>query len=399
MCLSFNVQAQGTKKEKLSSRERLINECYMMADSCLNCDNYSDAIMYASKGVGEIKNIWKFKELYYDLNMVEVESYMHLNDFDRALDILLNLKKILDGSWYLENLYSYEFSCYENLKDWEQAILTSQKCLSIIENRDGAAELILDIKLGLARAYARNHQYDISNKYYAEALEYAKQNCSEQTYVYCCVEIYDEFNNLWYSNLVLDAISELIIFCEKNNYINEDYCELLLDKAITAEKLGNPQLAYDTCHQALEIYTSLTDKSYDEDYSLEYYILSHIASSASRLHKYNEAYTYCDKAEKILLEHSENLYSKTKDQLLFLRATILDVEGLNDLEVIEIYKHLLESQTANDSPGWKGYLYVNLGSILEFHNINEALEAYDAALPLILENFGAGVIYANILRQ
>ena len=399
MCLSFNVQAQGTKKEKLSSRERLINECYMMADSCLNCDNYSDAIMYASKGVGEIKNIWKFKELYYDLKMVEVKSYMHMNDYSTALSVLLNLEKKSSGPWHLANLYYCEFSCYESLKDWEQAILTSQKCLNIIEKWDEVAELILEVKLGLARSYARNHQYDISNKSYAEALEYAKQNCNEQTYVYCCSEICDELSHVGYSDLVIGAISELIRFYEKNNYIDEVYCELLRLKGKNAREVGDVQLYYDSCQQALEIYKSLADIQYDEEYSLEFEILSDNALAAAKLNKFDEAYAYCDKAEKTLLGLSDSLFLSYKDDLLLLRADIISTEGIRTMEAIEIYKDLLKSEKANRSSVFKGNVYSNLGETLEFYNMDEALAAYNAALPLIQEHYGAGVYYAKTLRN
>ena len=71
VCLSLDTQAQGAKKVKVSARERLINEYYMMADSCYKNNNYHDAILYANKGVSEIKNIKKlFIRLWRKQNII-----------------------------------------------------------------------------------------------------------------------------------------------------------------------------------------------------------------------------------------------------------------------------------------------------------------------------------------
>lgn len=83
VCLSLN--AQGVKKEKFSSRERLINEYYMMADSCYKCGNFVDAIKYAQQGTMSIKNKKKSRTTYVNLRVLEAISYNYLGNFNMAL--------------------------------------------------------------------------------------------------------------------------------------------------------------------------------------------------------------------------------------------------------------------------------------------------------------------------
>ena len=206
ICLSINAQAQKEKKVKFSALERRINEYYMLADSCLNSDNYSDAIMYAGKGVTEINNVKKFGEIYFQLKEIEVMSYMAQNDYNQALSILSELKQLSLGPWCFAKIYFTESICYQEIEDWAQVISSSQKCLSIIEEWDDAKKEILSCKLTIAEAYARSGQYDISDEYYTDILKFVKQDFDKEVYIECCAEIYYVFFNKWFSTTTLDAI-------------------------------------------------------------------------------------------------------------------------------------------------------------------------------------------------
>ena len=244
VCLSLDTQAQGAKKVKVSARERLINEYYMMADSCYKNNKYHDAILYANKGVSEIKNIKKFKELYYDLKMVDVLCYMNLNEFSMALTILDELEKISLTSWHQAKIYLNEFYCYREVEDWHQVISSAEKCLHIVSEWDDVTDIILNLKQGIAKSYARLGLYDISNEYYSSTLELAKELGSEKDYISCCHDIYFEFYDKWYSTLVVDVISELMKFYEDNFSIDYDYCILMYQKAANYTQLGKFELAY-----------------------------------------------------------------------------------------------------------------------------------------------------------
>lgn len=407
VCLSLNVHAQE-KKGKLSAQERLVKEYYMMADSCLNYDNYDDAIMYANKGIGEIKNIRKFKERYCELKEIEALSYMGQGEFKSTLSILSQLEQLQLDPWYLAKIYFTESICFYEIEDWSQVISSSQKCLSIIEEWEDARELILDTKLRIARAYAQCNQYDISNDYYTDILEFIKQWFDKEDYIECCAEIYSVFFNRWFSTTILEAISELVTFSEQNNLIDEEYCTLLLEQGMNAQQLGMFQLAYDIYNKALTAYNSLAEKHFYDNYSHEYNIYSNLASVASRLQRYNEAYDYLDKSEKSLITHSETLYDWYKCQLSFERATIMIDEGLYIDKAIEILEALLESERANNNQGWKGSLYYNLGVARETNHIGEsletynpdmALEAYLTSLPFLSNDMGQGVVYAKALNR
>lgn len=404
VCLYLNVQAQEVKKMKLGAREQLINEYYMMADSCLKNDNYSDALMYANKGVEEIKNINKYKERYFELRQIEALSYMGQGDYNSALSILSQLERLPLSSGYIAEIYFNELICYNEIEDWAQVISSSQKCLSIIEEWDDAKKEILSCKLTIAEAYARSGQYDISDEYYTDILKFVKQDFDKEVYIECCAEIYYVFFNKWFSTTIFDAISELVTFNEQNNLIDEEYCTLLLEQGMNAQQLGNFQLAYDIYNKALIAYNSLAKKHFYDNYSHEYNIYSNLASVASRLQRYNEAYDYLDKSEKALIAHSETLYKWYKCQLCFERAIIMIDEGLHLEEAIGILEDLLESEQANNDQGWKGTLYYNLGLALELnykddYNADKALEVYLASLPYLSTGMGEGVIYAKALNR
>jgi len=394
VCLSLNVQAQEAKKKKLSAREQLINEYYMMADSCLKCDNYSDAITYATRGVGEIKNIKKSKDLYYDLKMIEAMSYMSLRDFTTALSVLCTLENLSLGPWHIAKLYYNKSACYEELKDWSQSLLNYEKCLNIIENWDDAAELILRVKLGVARIYALSGQYNISNDFYEDIVEYVKQNFDKETYLECCDEICNSFYSIWYSPLYLEAISEIQSFYEENNIIDEGYCSILLEKGMIAHHLSQFQLAYDTFRKMIEISCDLEIRNYN----VEYISYLRLASSTSRLKKYTEALTYLDKAEEYIVKGYVNDVS-LKEDLFFTRAVIMIDEGKKTKEAAGILNTLLDSNFTNQDSTTRPIIYYNLGHALEVHDSDAALEAYQRALPLLAEHFSDGVILAKALNR
>lgn len=400
VCLSLDTQAQGAKKVKVSARERLINEYYMMADSCYKNNNYHDAILCANKGVSEIKNIKKFKELYYDLKMVDVLCYMNLNEFSMALTILDELEKISLTSWHQAKIYLNEFYCYREIEDWHQVISSAEKCLHIVSEWDDVTDIILNLKQGIAKSYARLGLYDISNEYYSSTLELAKELGSEKDYISCCHDIYFEFYDKWYSTLVVDVISELMKFHEDNFSIDYDYCILMYQKAANYTQLGKFELAYKSYLEVLELYQSLNDKQYDSNYCFEAEIFSSISFIASRLGQFDEAYQFLDKAEISYAEHSERLFNIKIRQLQFNRALIMINDG-REAQAVAILKQLIiDERATSNNESWLAVVYYNLGLALSNQNLeDEALEAFSSALPLLSKYLGNGVIYAKVLNQ
>lgn len=398
VCLSLDTQAQVAKKVKVSARERLINEYYMMADSCLNNDNYSDAIVYAQKGIREISKPNKHKTIYFELRETEVLAYGYLAEYDLALSILQDMKRMDLDSWSIAKIYWYESFYYEKVGNWSQTISSCEKCLKLIGNIDDTSDLIIDSRLRLARSYTRIGKYEIADQHYSSILRFVKQNSDNETILMCCAEIYEELRSTWNSMLVIEAISELVTYCEEHNYIDEDYCFLLLDKGINFQELGNFLKAYDNYNNALEVYNSLDQKNYYEDFSPEHLILSRLASVASRLQKYDEAYRYFDNAILALKNHSDYLFQSYKDQIEFERAIMMTDEGVNNKYAVEIFKILLECETAKD-PLWKAAVYYNLGNALDSYDDDAAYEAYNNALTLFIENQGEGIYYAKTLNR
>ena len=398
ICLSLNAQSQETKK--LSARERIINEYYELADSCYNVNNYVDAIMYVNKGVSEIKHIKKFKEIYFQLKEIEVMSYMAQNDYDPALSILSELKQLSLGPWYFAKIYFTESICYQEIEEWLQVISSSEECLNIIEEWDDAKDIILKLKQGIAKSYARLGLYDISNKYYSNVLELAKEMSSEEEYIRCCYEIYFEFYNTWYSTLVIDAISEIMKFYKDEFSIDYDYCVLMYQKAANYTQLGNFELAYKSYLEVLDLYQSLNDKQYDPDYCFEAEIFSSISFTCSRLGHFDESYQYIDKAETSYAEHSEDLYNIKIRKLQFDRALIM-INDSRESQAAAILKQLIiNEKESNNNEEWLGIVYYNLGLALNNQNLeDEAFEAFSSALPLLSKCLGNGVIYAKALNQ
>ena len=400
VCLSLNVQAQEAKKKKPSAQEQFINEYYMMADSCLNNDNYSAAIMYASEGVAKIKNVKKNQDIYYDLKMIEVVSYMSLNEFNTALSILLDLEKLSLSSWHIAKINWNKFYCYSEIEEWEKAISSAEECLSIIEGTDNSSDIVLDLKEGVAHSYACLGLYDISNEYYYYALKLAKESCSEDDYMSCCYKIYFEFYDIWYSAFIVDVISELMKYHVENFSIDEEYCLLHKQKADNHRQLGNFELAYECYLEVLKIYESLNDKDYDPNYCFEASVLSQIAFTSSRLGKFEEAYQCLDKAEKAYVEHSDSLYNVQKGQLLFEKALIMINEGTKDSQASDILQQLLtDAKETGADESWIAVVYYNLGLALRGQNMDDALDAFTTALPLLSKYFGNGVMYAKALNQ
>ena len=395
ICLSFSTQAQGTKKEKL------INEYYMMADSCYHDNNYLDAIMYANRGASAINNVKKFREIYFQLKEIEVMSYMAQNDHNTALSILSELKQLSLGPWYFAKIYFTESICYQEIEEWSQVVSSSEKCLNIIEEWDDAKDIILNLKQGIAKSYARLGLYDISNEYYSSTLELAKELVSEEDYISYCYEIYFEFYNTWYSTLVIDVISELIKFHESNFSIDFDYCALMYQKAANYTQLGKFELAYKSYLEVLELYQSLNDKQYDPNYCFEAEIFSSISFAASRLGLFDESYQYLDKAEISYAEHSEHLYNIRIRQLKFCRALVMINEGRREAQAAAILKQLIiDEKATSNNESWLAVVYYNLGIALNSQNLeDEALEAFTSALPLLSKYSGNGVIYAKALNQ
>ena len=395
ICLSFSTQAQGTKKEKL------INEYYMMADSCYHDNNYLDAIMYANRGASAINNVKKFREIYFQLKEIEVMSYMAQNDHNTALSILSELKQLSLGPWYFAKIYFTESICYQEIEEWSQVVSSSEKCLNIIEEWDDAKDIILNLKQGIAKSYARLGLYDISNEYYSSTLELAKELVSEEDYISYCYEIYFEFYNTWYSTLVIDVISELIKFHESNFSIDFDYCALMYQKAANYTQLGKFELAYKSYLEVLELYQSLNDKQYDPNYCFEAEIFSSISFAASRLGLFDESYQYLDKAEISYAEHSEHLYNIRIRQLKFSRALVMINEGRREAQAAAILKQLIiDEKATSNNESWLAVVYYNLGIALNSQNLeDEALEAFTSALPLLSKYSGNGVIYAKALNQ
>ena len=394
ICLSFSTQAQETKKEKL------INEYYMMADSCYHDNNYLDAIMYANRGVSEINNVKKFREIYFQLKEIEVMSYMAQNDYNTALSILSELKQLSLGPWYFAKIYFTESICYQEIEEWSQVVSSSEKCLNIIEEWDDAKDIILNLRQGIAKSYARLGLYDISNEYYSSTLDLAKELESEEDYIRYCYDIYFEFYNKWYSTLVIDVIAELMKFHETNFSKDFDYCALMYQKAANYTQLGKFELAYKSYLEVLELYQSLNDKQYDPNYCFEAEIFSSISFIASRLGQFDEAYQFLDKAEMSYSEHSEHLYNINIRQLQFNRALIMINDG-REAQAAAILKQLIiDERSTSNNESWLAVVYYNLGLALNYQNLeDEALEAFSSALPLVSKYLGNGVIYAKALNQ
>ena len=394
ICLSFSTQAQETKKEKL------INEYYMMADSCYHDNNYLDAIMYANRGASEINNVKKFREIYFQLKEIEVMSYMAQNDYNTALSILSELKQLSLGPWYFAKIYFTESICYQEIEEWSQVVSSSEKCLNIIEEWDDAKDIILNLRQGIAKSYARLGLYDISNEYYSSTLELAKELESEEDYIRCCYDIYFEFYNKWYSTLVIDVIAELMKFHETNFSKDFDYCALMYQKAANYTQLGKFELAYKSYLEVLELYQSLNDKQYDPNYCFEAEIFSSISFIASRLGRFDEAYQFLDKAEMSYAEHSEHLYNTNIRQLQFNRALIMINDG-REAQAAAILKQLIiDERSTNNNESWLAVAFYNLGLALNNQNLeDEALEVFSSALPLLSKYNGNGVIYAKALNQ
>ena len=398
--LSLAAQSDKRQKKRQSPNEIILNECYIKADSCYKCDNYSDAIMYAAKGIGEIKNIKRYKNHFYDLRMLEVISYMNLNEFDKALEILSELERLTLTAWHQAKIYLNKYFCHFELKEWDHAISNAEDCLRIVGNWDDSEDIIFALKKGIAKSYSCIGQFEISEEYYSIALEYAKEFCPYEDYISCCFEIYKVFYDLWYSKFVIGVLSELIAYHETNYPIDEHYCYLLAQRAHNYCQLSNFELAYESFKDVLEIYHSLDEKIYNPEYCFEAETYSTIAFINSRLGNFNEAYHYLDLSERSYAEHSEQLYNKNINNLLYDRVVIMINEGTKDVEASKIIKNLIADAIGNGvHESWLSIAYYNLGLTLTSQNENEALEAFNSALPLLAKYYGSGTQFAKALNQ
>jgi len=369
ICLSINTQAQETKKVKVNYREQRINEYYMMADSCFNCDDYINAIKYANKGIELIKNRNKNKVQYYELKEITALTYMNTQEYELALSIFHDLESIGLDSEYIAYIYYYSSRCYSKLANWSHAIMASEKCLEIMKEWHNSKDLVLEVSLNLADLYAKNGNYEEAEKLYLY-LKDDYYNLTTSDYYSYLIKIRESFKTQWYSSFYLGILLELTDYFRNQYDSSKDYCIVCSDLAYVAQNIGYTDIAYKAYIDALNSYAEIKE-TYSNDI-WEYNTYLGAATCASELGEYDKAYSLLNTLESIFSTYNESLYEMLIDDFKLHKASI--IEESNHNEAVGILTTLLECKTAKSDASWKSHLLHQLSSLIAPYNRDDAVQ-------------------------